>query len=215
MTDDGGRPEGLRARKLAATRATIERTAIRLALEHGYDNVTVEMICDASLVSPRTFFNYFGSKEGVILGPAPMTTEGDAHTFVHAGSDDIVLDLVTAMAAPLMGDRLDQDLLRSRFLIITNTPELLGKQMEWMTAQENQLIELVLDRFRNAGRPVDDLRDEAGMVVALAFTALRYTLQKIFAEPDLTRVGPPSLSARETLTHATELMSAIVKGSDG
>lgn len=213
MTDDGGRTEGLRARKLAATRATIERTAIRLALEHGYDNITVEMICDASMVSPRTFFNYFGSKEGVILGPAPsMTTEADAHAFVHAGSGDIVLDLVTAMAAPIIDDQ-DTDLLRSRFIIITNTPELLGKQMEWMTAQENRLIELVLDRFRSAGRPADELRDEAGMVVALAFTTLRYTLQRIFAEHDPGQVERPSRSAREILTHATELISVIVKGS--
>ncbi|HEV7168905.1 MAG: TetR/AcrR family transcriptional regulator, partial [Chloroflexota bacterium] len=65
---------GWRVRKRAAAQASIEDTAVSLALKHGYENVTVEMICAASSVSQRTFFNYFGSKEGVILGasrPAP------------------------------------------------------------------------------------------------------------------------------------------------
>ncbi|WAP52224.1 helix-turn-helix domain containing protein [Arthrobacter sp. ATA002] len=73
--DDGGtgghRPGGgLRARKRAAARSTIERAAVTLVLERGYERVTVDMICASGMVSPRTFFNYFGSKEGVFLGPA-------------------------------------------------------------------------------------------------------------------------------------------------
>ena len=208
MTDDGGRTEGLRARKLQATRTAIERTAIDLALEHGYEKITVEMICDACMVSQRTFFNYFGSKEGVILGATlSMITDADALAFVHAGTDDIVLDLVSAMAAPLVDDHLDADLLRSRFLVIANTPVLLGRQMEWMAAQESGLIELVIERFLREGRPAELRQDEAGMVVALAFTVLRFTLQRLFAE-DGAHAGEP---VGDILAHATALISRIVR----
>lgn len=209
MTNAAAASDGLRARKRAATHASIERTAIALALEHGYDNVTVEMICDASGVSPRTFFNYFGSKERVILGEASSMTEEDARAFVSGRGSDIVLELLTAMAAPLIAEENDPVLLRSRFLLITTTPVLLGRQMEWVAAEENRLIELVLDRFRAAGRQTDDLRDEAGMVVALAFAALRFTLQRLFTDggdPD----GRDAVMGQDHLDRAVVLAARVL-----
>ncbi|MCP2030690.1 AcrR family transcriptional regulator [Okibacterium sp. HSC-33S16] len=205
MTDNDAQTGGLRARKRAATRAVIEQTAVRLVREHGYDNVTVEMVCDESMVSQRTFFNYFGSKEGVILGPAPSLDDLDGERFVRTPGDDIVHDLVRIMASALLDESADAELLRARFLVITTTPELLGRQMEWMSAQEGELIALVLERFSAEGRTDEDLPDEAAMVVALAFTVLRYTLQKLFAES-------PARSAEDTLSHASALIRRIAVG---
>jgi AcrR family transcriptional regulator len=205
MTDNDVQPSGLRARKRAATRATIEQTAIRLVREHGYENVTVEMVCDESMVSQRTFFNYFGSKEGVILGPPPSLEDLDGDRFVTERSDDIVHDLVRIMASVLLDESIDAELLRERFLVITTTPELLGRQMEWMSSQEAELVNLVLRRFSVEGRTGNDLADEAAMVVALAFTILRYTLQKLFAESS-------PMPAEETLAHASALIRRIANG---
>jgi AcrR family transcriptional regulator len=205
MTDNDVQPSGLRARKRAATRATIEQTAIRLVREHGYENVTVEMVCDESMVSQRTFFNYFGSKEGVILGPPPSLEDLDGDRFVTERSDDIVHDLVRIMASVLLDESIDAELLRERFLVITTTPELLGRQMEWMSSQEAELVNLVLRRFSVEGRTGDDLADEAAMVVALAFTILRYTLQKLFAESS-------PMPAEDTLAHASALIRRIANG---
>ncbi|WP_166790531.1 TetR/AcrR family transcriptional regulator [Cryobacterium tagatosivorans] len=209
MTDTGAKIDGLRARKREATRSTIEKYAIALALEHGYDHVTVDMICEAAMVSQRTFFNYFGSKERVILGPTPsMTTDAEVARFVRARGPDVVFDLVASISAALIDDPADQELMRSRFLLITNTPELMARQMEWVTAQEERLVALVLERFRAEGRSeqaTPDLADEARMVVALALSVLRFALLKLFGEP--TTESPEAI-----LRHSADLVARITRG---
>ena len=53
---------GLRERKKIKARLAIERAALELVLERGYDGTTVEDICERAEVSKKTFFNYFPSK---------------------------------------------------------------------------------------------------------------------------------------------------------
>ncbi|MHA6764857.1 acyl-CoA-like ligand-binding transcription factor [Streptacidiphilus sp. PAMC 29251] len=63
--EDDARP-GLRERKKRETRVALSRATIRLCVQRGWENVTVEDIAAAANVSVRTFRNYFSGKAEAI-----------------------------------------------------------------------------------------------------------------------------------------------------
>lgn len=178
--DDVVPPRGLRTRKQAAARSAIERAAIDLALEHGYEHMTVDMICAESMVSQRTFFNYFGSKEGVFLGSAPAASKEMVREFLADGGTPVVLSLAKAVVSALVGGQPEPSQGRARMSVIMGSPELLAKQSEWMALQESRLADLVLERYREQSRtePQPELDAEARLVAGLALTVARVSLQQ-------------------------------------
>src|SRR3984885_9865805 len=59
--------EGLRARKKRLMRQQLSDTATRMFLERGFDAVRVAEVAEACGVSEKTVFNYFPTKESLIL----------------------------------------------------------------------------------------------------------------------------------------------------
>lgn len=67
MNTTGRKPNGapLRIRKRNRTRRELQRAAIDLVEQHGYQATSVDEICERAEVSRSTFFRYFGSKDAV------------------------------------------------------------------------------------------------------------------------------------------------------
>jgi AcrR family transcriptional regulator len=59
--------EGLRERKKRLMRQQLSDTATRMFMEHGFDAVRVADVAEACGVSEKTVFNYFPSKESLVL----------------------------------------------------------------------------------------------------------------------------------------------------
>jgi AcrR family transcriptional regulator len=174
---------GLRERKLRETRAQLERAAVRLALEIGLENATVDAICAAVPVSPRTFFNYFESKEDAILGVRDFPLDDAAvaeHLEQHAGEP--LVSSIIALLLHAMGPAIaDTDLHEARMELIKQHPTLLGRQIAQMTRMGEQLtaatVTIVAEDSAFAGREAAERKAVAEIVLALCGGAVRVAVK--------------------------------------
>lgn len=68
-------PKGLREQKKQLTRQAIAQTTLRLTLDVGLENVTLDEIARIAFVAPRTVTNYFPHKEEAIVAAGSLTPE--------------------------------------------------------------------------------------------------------------------------------------------
>jgi len=161
---------GLRERKKARTRATIQREALRLFQRDGYATTSVEAIAAAAEVSPSTFFRYFPTKEDVVL--TDFVDETTIERFVEAPAELSVLEALTYAVrtgiAALPEEDFELEHLRNR--LIRDVPELRRGMMAEMVRPMELLATAIGQRL---GREVDDdVKMFAGAVIgALALLA--------------------------------------------
>lgn len=88
--------EGIRDKKRRETRRRIHEEAIALVDAHGFDNVTVDDICEAAGISRRTFFNYMDSKDEAVLGTFPFVLTEASLEAIRSTETDNLLELIFA-----------------------------------------------------------------------------------------------------------------------
>jgi AcrR family transcriptional regulator len=187
---------GLRERKKRATRQALHSAALRLVAERGLDEVTIEEIASAAEVSPRTFFNYFGSKEDVIVNPDPDRVERLRAALQAHESDEPPLAVLEAVMLDQLGevtDRREEWLLRLR--LVREIPALTPRHLAAFDAMERVFVEDVARRLHRD--PVADV--QPSLIGAVAMAALRSAIARWSAGdghrslPQLTREAFASL----------------------
>ena len=187
-TDDAA--PGLRERKRRATRRAIQLAVLELVAERGLDGVTVDEISRVADVSPRTFFNYFASKEEAVLGDAPeLPSDDDIEAFVHGASRGSVLDGLTELLVRA-GELTMKDVatVQLRHGLLKQYPQLFAMRMAAMRRFEDE-IAAVVERRLAQDDPVlaaDQalLSSRARLMTLVAFAAMRHAwMTWMTAEP--------------------------------
>jgi AcrR family transcriptional regulator len=160
-------PPGLRESKKRATRARIHREAVALALAHGVDRVTVEEIAAAAEVSPRTFFNYFATKEDAFVGADPDAAARLAAAVVARPEHESTLTAVRhVLVDHLASLESDAELWRMRRQLAAGEPALAARLAGANDRLESALVDAAYQR--SGSDPARDLRPALGARVAMA-----------------------------------------------
>lgn len=164
-------PTDWRARRKASTRRAIQQHALRLFLEKGYEETTVEEIAAAAGVSHMTFFRHFPRKEVVveyddydpvlvdlIVGrPADESPLEAAQSAIRSGLEQILAT--------------DGEALLVRTRLILQTPALQARNWTAQVATR-RLIADALARRAGVATPDFAMEVQAAAVMAATLPAL-------------------------------------------
>ncbi|MCA2225666.1 TetR/AcrR family transcriptional regulator [Nonomuraea aurantiaca] len=140
------RRTGLREQKKQATREALSAAALRLALERGPDNVRVDDIAEAVGVSPRTYNNYFSSREQAII--AAVTSEREARVAAAVAERPDGVGLATAVIEAIVDLYTDPgEPGRDALLLITTRPALREAFVDTTSAIEHPLTDAIAGRL--------------------------------------------------------------------
>jgi AcrR family transcriptional regulator len=169
--------EGLRERKKRMTRQLISDTATGMFLESGFDAVRVIEIAAACGVSEKTVYNYFPTKESLVLDREESMTEGIRHTLGPEGAEISPIDAMVELIAEDVRrtysywdgsdePRFDVTLIRRFADLIDQTPSLRAAHHEMM----ERLIAVAAQAM--AARAGVDPEDPEPQIAADALVAL-------------------------------------------
>lgn len=155
---------GLRERKKQATRVALREAALRLALERGPENVRIDDIAEAAGVSPRTYNNYFSSREQAIVAAVAAERESATAAAVTArpagiGLADAVVDAVVDQYCAPRSDAL---------LLITTSPALRGAFVDAVAVIEAPLAAAIVGRVGIGRLDAQVLAAAVGAAVGVA-----------------------------------------------
>ena len=167
---------GLRERKKLKTRESIQREAMRLFGKQGYEQTTIEQIAAAVEISPSTFFNYFPSKEDVVLYDAYDPLIVSLMSERPVGEPLSVSFRIVLEAMDGIFDR-DRDIILARGRLWFEVPALRARLWEELEKAQVLMSGLIAER---SGRPAGDfeIRVIVMIVVTAALEAMREWLHR-------------------------------------
>lgn len=153
-----GETRGLRDRKKEQTRVDLVRAGLRLMTRDGYAAVTAAAIAEAAGVSRATFFNYFSSKEQLVLAAdrehlrSQMARALSAHG--PAGS---ARDALQSAAGDMLADQRwtlapEDELLTAKVQLLTDVPSLRAAFLGELAELQRDWTELLIVEYPSTTR---------------------------------------------------------------
>jgi len=180
--------------------AGAERRRHPAAVEQGFDNLRVEEIAEAAGVSPRTFNNYFSSKEEAICAARITQSERLAAALRARPEDEPLIDaLIDVFRAEHI-----REPSRAVFRLMHSTPALSGEFLRSAMAAEAPLIEAIA--HRTGTDPAKDLLPR--VAAAAIFGAMRVSIQQwmcVADSPPYVTVLGDALNQLRALTATTHI----------
>ncbi len=172
-----------------ATAQRIERCAVALVIEHGFDATTVDMICAEAGISQRTFFNHFATKDAAVLGSEqPRLDESRVRAFIASDEPNILADATALISLASVPSALDSDLLRQRIAAITSSAVLMQRQLERFAAIEDELAEVIhyrLARISGAEESAAEVAEQARLTAHILAGIMRYSASSLLQSDSL------------------------------
>jgi AcrR family transcriptional regulator len=194
---------GLRERKKLAVRRALSSAAVRLAVERGLENVTIEDITAEADVSVRTFGNYFSSKYEAIcaLGTDRARRIG-AELLGRPAREPLWEALVNAVLAHYDGadQAPDGEWLAGLKLVLT-APAIRGEYLKVNSEMQEVLAAAIATRAR-----IDPSQDMYPQILAGAVTAAaQVAVRRWFA-------ADPPVPLRPLLRQALDQLATVCSG---
>ncbi|HTX13187.1 MAG TPA: TetR family transcriptional regulator [Solirubrobacteraceae bacterium] len=145
-------------------RGRLERAALDLFSERGYDETIVADIAERAGLTKRTFFRYFPDKREVLFSGEKVLEELFTEGVRAAPASAAPLDAVAAgleNLAPLFEER--RELVIQRQRIVVSNPELQERTLIKMASLTRAVAEAL--HRRGVGEPTASLTAEAGVSV--------------------------------------------------
>jgi AcrR family transcriptional regulator len=171
---DDSQPMSLRERKKRLAQATIEETALRLFQQKGYEQTSIQDIADAVMMSSRTFFRYFASKEEVLFGPLHAIQSEGLRFLEHEApteSPHAALKATFEYLASLYQQQRASFLIR--YQVALQTPSIASIYLYALMATEPTMCDVLCSHLEAATK-----RHEISFLVAIYMTALRVAVEE-------------------------------------
>ncbi|GHP00999.1 TetR family transcriptional regulator [Reticulibacter mediterranei] len=164
---------GLRERKKRLVQATIEETALRLFQQHGYDQTSIQDIADVVMMSPRTFFRYFASKEDILFAPTQALMNDGIRYIQSMPPTEKPLPALTATFLYIASQyEKRKDTFMIRYQVAKETPQLASMYLYSLVSMESAICDALCSRLETATN-----RQDMHFLVAICMAALRVAFE--------------------------------------
>jgi AcrR family transcriptional regulator len=147
-------------------RGRLEKAAMELFEEHGYETTTVEEIAARAGLTERTFFRYFADKREVLFSGSKDLEKNIVDRIECAPEEAGALDIVAA-ALEAAGRRLQElremRFVRARYALVTKYSELQERELIKLASLASAIAKAL--RERGISEPAASLAAEAGIAV--------------------------------------------------